>query len=77
MDFVYPKHCIGSFIQCLHPYPRSVEECDVYDVVTCHFLYGRGIGSDDESGANGDDNSSVGLSVIYSATLLHEVHDYK
>lgn len=51
----------GSFIQCLHPYPRSVEECDVYDVVTCHFLYGRGVGSDDESGDSA--SSSVGLSV--------------
>ncbi len=54
---------IGSFIQCIHPYPRSVEECDVYEAVTCHFLYGQGIGSDEESFSKNQSSPVVGLSV--------------
>lgn len=41
-------YTLGSFIECKHPYPQTVNEFQEYNKVTCHFLYGDDESDDEE-----------------------------
>ena len=64
LELHYSSLDVGSFIQCLYPYPRSVSECDLYEAVTCHFLFGGDASSDDETSER-KSSTLVGFSVSF------------